>query len=289
MTAGRTSLLGALGDLVEDIHVDLAGPINVATDTAARITRTRGGSAANVAVAAAAIDGAARFIGQVGVDTIGAAMASTLTDAGVEIAGHRGGRTGTVVLLVDPDGERTMLTDRGSAHELTDPAAGWLDRLHTLHVPAYSLVVEPLATAAATMVAWAHDRGTTVSVDLSSTAVIEDYGLDAFAALIAGLAPTVVLGNEDEGALLTTRLEPIVDAGATVVVHGARAATMRVDDRTVTVAAPRLVGIADTTGAGDAFAAGYLCARAAGVGPAEALAAGHDAAGTHLTARRAPR
>jgi sugar/nucleoside kinase (ribokinase family) len=290
MTDGSALVLGALGDLVEDIRVQLSGPINVATDTDARIVRTRGGSAANVAVAAAAIEGRARFIGQVGADPIGDAMTATLAAAGVEVAGHRGGRTGTIVVLVSPDGERTMLTDRGSSHELTDPVPDWLDGVHTLHVPAYSLAVEPMAGTAADLIAHAHDREIAVSIDLSSIAVVAAYGIDAFGERLAGLSPTLVFGNEDEGALMGGRLDALVDTGTTVVIHGARQAWARHGDETTTVATEHLAAVADTTGAGDAFAAGYLCARADGAGIAASLTGGHDAARRHLTAgRRAPR
>lgn len=284
MTDGSPLVLGALGDLVEDIRVLVSGPINVATDTEAHIVRTRGGSAANVAAAAAAIEGRARFIGQVGSDPIGDAMAATLADAGVDVAGRRGGRTGTIVVLVGPDGERTMLTDRGSSHELTDPLAVWLDGIHTLHVPAYSLAVEPMAHTAAALVAAAHHHAITVSVDLSSTAVLADYGVDAFAALIAHLAPTVVLANRDEAALMARYLDGWVEAGATVVLHGAGDATAHAGSETATAAAEPLARVTDSTGAGDAFAAGYLCARATGAGLAECLAEGHRAARSHLTA-----
>ncbi|MFN3218993.1 MAG: carbohydrate kinase family protein [Acidimicrobiales bacterium] len=290
MSDRRPLVLGALGDLVEDIRVQLSGPVNVATDTEARIVRTRGGSAANVAVAAAAIEGRARFIGQVGNDPIGDAMAAMLADAGVEIAGRRGGRTGSIVVLVGADGERTMLTDRGSSHELVDPVGGWLDGIHTLHVPAYSLAVEPMAGTAADLITQAHERAMAVSIDLSSTALLADYGIDAFAALLARLAPAVVFANEDEAAVMVDHLDPMVDAGATVVVHGAREASARHGDETLTRAAEPLPEPADTTGAGDAFAAGYLCARAEGAELADALDRGHGAARRLLTAgMRAPR
>lgn len=290
MTEARALLLGALGDLVEDIRVTPTGPIRAATDTHARVVRTRGGSAANVATAAAAIDGRARFIGQVGADAVGAAMAATLDEAGVELAGHRGGRTGTVVVLVDPAGERTMLTDRGSAHELSDPSPNWLEGLHTLHVPAYSLVTEPLATTASTLIAWARARTICVSIDLSSTAAIAAYGIDAFVALVVGHAPTVVFGNADEAAAVHGRLDPVIDAGGTIVVHGADEASAHHPGGTIVVPTTPLASVADTTGAGDAFAAGFLCATAAGAGLADAMGAGHAAARRHLTVGlRAPR
>src|SRR5690606_4920446 len=124
----------------EDIAVRLAGPINVASDTRATIRRRRGGSAANAAVAVVRAGGAARFIGQVGDDPIGTALLATLEADGVDLAVRRAGHTGTIVVLLDHRGERTMLTDRGASPDLADPDPAWLDGLSVLHVPVYSLV-----------------------------------------------------------------------------------------------------------------------------------------------------
>ena len=60
---------------------------------------------------------------------------------------QRRGRTGSVVVLVGPDGERTMLPDRGAATELTDVDPAWLDGVTWLHVPSYSLLSEPIGAA----------------------------------------------------------------------------------------------------------------------------------------------
>ena len=108
-------VLCAVGDLVEDIVVWLAGAPGEGTDTEARVFRRRGGSAANVAALCAANGTPARFVGHVGADDLGDRLLATLSASGVDVRVRRGGRTGTIVVLVAPGGERTMLTDRGAA------------------------------------------------------------------------------------------------------------------------------------------------------------------------------
>jgi sugar/nucleoside kinase (ribokinase family) len=162
-----TAMIGTVGDLVEDIAVRLDGPVNLASDTSAIIRRRRGGSAANMAVSVARHGGAARFIGQIGDDAIGTVLVEALQADGVEVVVRRGGRTGTIVVLVDAAGERTMLTDRGACADLADPDPAWLDGLSVLHVPMYSFTGGALATTAATLVGWARERSILVSVDLS--------------------------------------------------------------------------------------------------------------------------
>jgi sugar/nucleoside kinase (ribokinase family) len=74
------------------------------SDAAAQITRRRGGSAANVAVAAVAAGGSARFIGAVGEDATAEALEVALLRAGVEPLLQRGGRSASIVVVVEPDG-----------------------------------------------------------------------------------------------------------------------------------------------------------------------------------------
>ena len=178
------AMIGTVGDLVEDIAVRLDGPVNLASDTAAVIRRRRGGSAANMAVSVARHGGAARFIGQVGDDAIGTVLVDALRAEGVDVVVRRGGRTGTIVVLVDALGERTMLTDRGACAALADPDPSWLDGVQALHVPMYSFTGGALAATAATLVGWARDRSILVSVDLSSAALIDSMGAAAMAALL---------------------------------------------------------------------------------------------------------
>ncbi|TCK24874.1 carbohydrate kinase family protein [Pseudonocardia endophytica] len=271
-------MLGVLGDLVEDVVVWPSGPVAPGTDTAAQVFRRRGGSAANVAAHAARI-APVRFLGQVGDDDAGRALTASLADDGVDVRVRRAGRTGTVVVLVDADGERTMLPDRGAAAELCDPPAAWADGLTHLHLPAYSLVAEPVRGAALAVAA----RVGSVSVDVASTGAVRACGVERFAALLRELRPAHVLATLAEADLLG--LPGSAPAGTVVVVKdGPRPARVTAPGRpAVVVPVPPVGSVRDTTGAGDAFAAGYLQAVVGGAEPVEACRNGHRTARTVLT------
>lgn len=278
-------MLAALGDLVEDVIVRLAGPINVASDTHARITRRRGGSAANVVARAAGLGHAARFLGQVGTDAIGTALIADLADDGVDISMvRRGGSTGTIVALVDHLGERTMLTDRRTCVDLSEPDRSWLGGITTLHVPFYSLAAGPVAETASTVIGWAHEQGIAVSIDVSSTAIMAEVGLDEVLGRLGAAAPAVVFANDDEARVLDVD-GPVVGA-LTVVKRGSAPAVIhRSGHDSVEVDAIAVPAVADTTGAGDAFAAGFLASPHWAEDPVGACGAGHRAAATMLLGR----
>jgi sugar/nucleoside kinase (ribokinase family) len=273
-------VLGSVGDLVEDVVVHLLEPINVASDTRSVVTRRRGGSAANMVEAACIAGGRARFIGQVGNDPTGRWLTQRLEDVGAEVMVRWIGRSGTIVVLVDHVGERTMLADRATCTELADPDPSWLDGLHTLHVPYYSLVGDPLATTTATLAGWAHERGIRVSVDASSAALLRHAGADTALANIAALRPHVVLANELEADVLGDGLQPDGLGGAVVVVKHGSAPAMLLQPGTTPVLVPtdQVPAVRDTTGAGDAFAAGFLMALAAGSDHLAATVHGHQVA-----------
>jgi sugar/nucleoside kinase (ribokinase family) len=232
-----------LGDLLLDVIVRLDAPLVPGDDQVAETRIGAGGQAANVAAWAAALGAEARFVGKRGADTAGALAADELQRHGVEIAGPAEGRNGVVVSIAAA-ADRTMASDRGISPTLRpeelDPA--WFD-CDVLHLSGYSLLREPIAFAALRGAELARERGARVSVDLSSRTLFDDR----FRGRLRDLAPDLVFANERER-------DELGELDATwVVKHGA--AGVLVNGELFPAVATEAI---DTTGAGDALAAGYL-------------------------------
>ena len=243
-------LICTLGDAHLDVVVSLRGPLAADTDTPARTKLAVGGQAANVAAWVVALGARSRLIAARGTDLAAELVARDLTSRGVERVGPviEGG-TGTIVSLSDGS-QRSMLSDRGVGPLLPPDAieAAWLDGCSWLHLPGYSLTIEPVSGAALEAARLARKASARISVDLSSTAAIGEYGVAAFRHLIGRLRPDLVLGTRAEIDLVgdLPSIDVVVKLGADGVLVGDRHYP----------ANP--VEPVDTTGAGDAFAAGYL-------------------------------
>jgi ribokinase len=242
----RPRFVCTLGDLILDVVVLPDSPLTPDADTPAAIRLGAGGQAANVAAWAGALGARSRLICKRGTDASSELAAAELALHHVEVCGPvQDGRGGVVVSLRDSGPHRTMASDPGVA-ALLDPSEldpSWVGSCDVLHVSGYCLFRERMAQAALA----AARLAPRVSVDLASAPDIERVGARRFAGYLEALHPDLVFATEAERAAV-----PGFDANW-VIKLGPRGA----DFPEGRYHAPS-VDVLDTTGAGDALAAGYL-------------------------------
>ncbi len=268
-----------------DVVARLSGPLARGSDTPARIERHGGGQGANVAAWLGACGVPVTFVGRAGDDALGREAVAELEAAGVDahVTFDPERPTGTCLVLVEPGGERTMVPDPGANDAL---AIEELPEGAHLHLAGYTLLREGSRAAGIHTLTQARARGMSISLDPSSAAPLAAVGAARF--LDWARPVDLLLPNADEAALLgavsgpTAAPAPDVSAAGAprpiparevVVTLGAEGAVWTDGTRTVRRPADEVV-VVDTTGAGDAFAAGLLSAWRPGGDPEAALAAG---------------
>jgi ribokinase len=271
----------SVGDLMVDVLAQLPGLLAVGSDTPAPISLHGGGAAANVAAWAAHAGAAATFIGRVGDDAFGRHAVAQLADAGVDarVAIDPGRSTGTCIVLVDPSGERSMIPSAG-ANEGTYDLGSLPAEADWLCLSGYGLLRNGSRAAARDVLAVARGQGWSIAVDAASAAPLAAVGAEPFLDWLGD--GVVLLANTDEARVLTGLTDPAAAAhalaerlGQAVVKCGADGAVWS-DGGTLHGVPAAPAGLVDTTGAGDAFAAGFLTAR--GAGPERLAAAARLAA-----------
>jgi len=258
-----------VGDVMTDILVRLETPFERGSDAPARIVERPGGSAATFAVRLAQAGVDVDFVGRVAAADV-EPLSAEFRAEGVTpwLAGDTYKKTGRLVAVVEPNGERSFLTDRGANDELRegDIPDDLIAQADWVHLTGYSFQ-HPVARAAARgMIVRAEGRP--VSVDPGSAAPLRQMGVLNFLEWTKGAG--LLFPNADEAAVLTGTDDPagqreklrgrypliVVKRGAT----GAEAISVMGSWQ---AAAPKALAI-DTTGAGDAFAAAFVAARLSG-------------------------
>jgi sugar/nucleoside kinase (ribokinase family) len=290
--AHRPRLL-ALGDLALDIVVTPAAAIATGSDTPGSIQFRIGGSAANTARAFAGLGGVAEFIGAVGDEGVGRRLRDALRASGVgdRVRSVAGKASARLIVQLGADGQRSFVTMRGAADDLraSDIERAWFQGADVLHLPAYSLLNRPLCEAAVAAAEYAHVEGGLVSVDLASAEPLRQAGAEAAWQAIASVHPDIIFTNEDEAEALDRPLGELAPLVVTKLgAMGCRVVRRGVErqigaDREIMVPA-QPVAASDTTGAGDAFDAGFLYAMVGqpSAGPGHWADAGNNAAATLL-------
>jgi sugar/nucleoside kinase (ribokinase family) len=284
------------GDVINDILVQTSGPFAIGDDNPAVIRTRPGGSAANQAAWMATLGLDVAFAGRVGAQDA-AFHRRELARFGVEphLAIDSSVATGVIVVLVGPDGERTMITDRGANLRLrpADVPAALLDAAALLHLTGYSFFDPRPREVALGLLGAARRRGVPFTIDPGSAAFLGTLEPGAFVNWTRGAA--VCFPNRDEAAVLTGaagaappgagETDPAAMAAFLSTYYGAVVIKLGADGAVVAApgtaparvaAQPALARV--TTGAGDAFCAGFLAAWLTGSPLAAAAASGGRAA-----------
>ena len=267
----RTSAPNVLviGDLMQDIVVQAAGPLIVGSDQRAKIRVSAGGSAANQAVWMGHFGLRPRFVARVGAADVGR-IGEELAARGVVpcLAADSDAQTGRLVVIVDPSGERSFLTDRGANERLCaeDVPVEAIARADFIQFSGYSLVCE--ATRAMMRHVIAKSRPTPFGFDPASASFIREVGAETFLGASAGAA--AIFPNEDEAEALTGSTDPAKQLASlaqrfplVVLKRGRRGCLAAHAGEVLEVPSP-FVETLDTTGAGDAFVAAFLASHLSG-------------------------
>jgi sugar/nucleoside kinase (ribokinase family) len=250
------------------------------SDTLATISARPGGAAANQAAWMAHLGVDVVFAGRAGARDV-AYHRRELARAGVRprLAGDREAETGSIVIMLAPDGERTMFTDRGANLRLrrADVPARLFHGAAVLHLTGYTFCEPSLLEVALWLLGEARARGLAVTVDPGSAAFLARMKPAAFLRWTEGAA--VCFPNRDEAAVLTDQTAPLAMAarltryyGAVAVKLGAAGCVLAVPgEAPVLIPAPPVRAI-DTTGAGDAFCGAFMSRWLAAVPPSPAWA-----------------
>jgi sugar/nucleoside kinase (ribokinase family) len=231
-----------------------------------------GGSAGNTAAGVASLGGRAAFIGKVADDDLGDVFAEDLKRIGVHYSVSRltnGPVTASSMILLSPDGERTMNTHLGACHQLTtsDIKEDEIGAATVTYMEGFLWDPTEAKKAFVTAAHYAHKHERAVSFTLSDPFCVNRYR-EEFLDLIRSKTVDIVFGNIEElKALYQADFHGAVqaiakDAELAAITMGAEGAMVVSDGEIITVPAYPVEHVVDVTGAGDLFASGFLLAYA---------------------------
>ena len=282
-----------VGDVGIDVLTRPRGPLVDGGETPSAVTLTPGGAGGNTAAWLARAGLPVALVARVGDDQAGLSARTALERVGVRcvLAVDPVLPTCVVVVIVDPEGERTMLSDRGANAafgtgdvdlDAAEAAVGGsVDAPGTvphLHLSGYVLYSPTSRAAGLAALGEARRRGWTTSVDPQAAELLTEVGSATFLEWVDGV--DLLLPNEIEVEALGGPAAVLEHVQHVVVTYGAAGARwFGRDDDSARVEAPAISCI-DSTGAGDAFNAGLLASWLSGGSRDEALAAGVAAGST---------
>lgn len=257
-----------VGDVMTDIIVRPEGPVVPGSDRRAEIRNRPGGSGANQAVWLASAGVSVTFAARVAASDKGF-YENYFRGLGVVpvLAADRDLPSGVLVTILDPSNERSFLTDRGANLNLCaeDLPGDLLDGIGLLVVSGYSLFAPTPRNAVRALLDKARQRQIAIAIDPASVGFLAEIGPENFRAWIG--EADWLFANESEAEVLSgeadheQQMRHLGEQFTQVVIKRGRFGASLGGKGGIRLNRPApTVDVADTTGAGDAFAAGFIAA-----------------------------
>ena len=248
-----------------DVTVLLNRPIVEGLETRAKISTQGGGAAANVASWLSYNKTPAYLVTRVGSDSAGQTLLAELDAFGVEHAKSviPNMNTGVVVVIVGAEGERTMFPDSGANAGLGLNDLPDLGQFSAVYLSAYSLINPKSREGVLEIISKIKSEKLPIILDPATVGVLIEVGVEAALGWLEFI-DTIIL-NEEESHFLTGKKNP-VDAASellkyvkTVVIkRGSNGALAQTRGGQLVQVEAKKTAVINTTGAGDAFAAGFI-------------------------------
>jgi len=254
-----------VGDIMLDVTAVVGASIKQGVETRATISTQGGGAAANVASWLSVSGTPAHLIARVGDDAAGQTVLAELDKYGVDHSNTivANANTGVVVVLVDALGERTMFPDSGANSGLSLADLPPLEEITAVYLSGYPLVNPKSREGALEILRTVKERGLPVIFDPSTVGVLLEVGLNQVREWLA-LVDVVIL-NEEEAHFLSGKNNPVEAAAEllkktplVVIKRGSNGALAQARGSALVQIPAVDTRVVDTTGAGDAFAAGFI-------------------------------
>ena len=254
-----------IGDAMLDVIVKMQGQMYLGSDTISQISTHGGGAAANTATWLASSGHKVFYVCRLGDDAAGRVIANEFDAWNIEYKPEflKEHRTGIVVVLVDQNGERSMFPDRGANSGLSELDLPDLTRFSAVFLSGYALFNPQSQAGVLRMINKMREASLEIFFNPGSVGVMSNLGVDdcrqrckLMDLLIMNQAEAEFLtGNSDiEGALN----ELSKDVETVVITTSSQGAIGKSRGQEIVNSPILPITAIDSTGAGDAFAAGFI-------------------------------
>ncbi|CAB4801329.1 unannotated protein [freshwater metagenome] len=254
-----------IGDVMLDVVAVVPSAINYGSDTPSKISTHGGGAAGNVASWAQVSGAQTQVLARVGNDSAGTAVLSEFDRLGITYS-HSivpGARTGVVVILVDPTGERTMFPDSGANSGLTVNDLPSLDDFKAIYLSGYALQNAQSRPGVLAMIEKIREKNLPIFFDPATVGGMSQVKLEEILSWLP-LMSTLLL-NEEEAIFLTKEsnidacLDALLEFTPTVVIKkGSMGSVGKTRNGQLVSVTAIKSSMIDTTGAGDSYAGGFI-------------------------------